>query len=92
MVTNDFSRKARKGGLLISDLILLSTIARYVKIGGEAALMAALREVFEPLVKGSLTVELSMVVRAVRLDTALAMLAFLDFEEVRMVLLLFPSM
>ena len=65
MVTNDFSRKARKSGLLISDLILLSTIARYVKIGGKAALMAALREVFEPLVEGSLAVVLGMVVWAV---------------------------
>ena len=65
MVTKYFSRKARKSCLLISDLILLSTIARDVKIGGKAALMAALREVFEPLVEGSLAVVLGMVIWAV---------------------------
>ena len=90
MVTDDFSRKARKSGLLICNLILLSTIASYVKIGGKAALIAAFREVFEPIWERSLAVELRVVVRAVGLHAALAMLAFLDLEEVWVVFLLLP--
>jgi hypothetical protein len=90
LITYDLRRQTGEAGLLICDRILCSTVAVQVEIrlkGRDARLW----EEAEPFGKWLLAVLLAMVVRTVRLLAVDTMLALLNLQEIRMVLLLLPT-